>query len=58
MLSRNIFLLCLSLIVIRSQTVIRYNLTGDLVSISGNGNVIVILDITSGNGLTIFRKIG
>ena len=58
MLLANLIFLCISLIVIRSQTVLRYNLPGNLVSISGNGNVIVIVNITSGKSLTILRKVG
>lgn len=52
-------LLSISLIAIQSQTVDRYNVPGDLVSISGDGFIIVIVNTTnSRNRLSILRKIG
>ena len=51
-------LFSISLAAIRSQTVNRYNVPGDLISISGDGYVIVIVDTTLGNGLSILRKTG
>ena len=53
-----LFLFSISLIAIRSQIVNRYNVPGDLISISGDGYVIVIVDTTLGNGLSILRKTG
>ena len=41
----------------QTQTVTRSNVKGDLVSVSGDGNVIAIFDIGS-NALTILKKEG
>ncbi len=53
-----IILLCLTFIGIRSQTVNRFSLPGDLVSVSGDGNVMVIIDTIYGGGMTIMRRAG
>jgi hypothetical protein len=54
----NLLFLCISLNSIQTQTIKRYNIPGDLVSISGDGNVMVIIDLTSGISLAILRKTG
>ena len=53
------YLLCLSIIVLTNSatTLYRENVSGDLITMNGEGNILAIIDTQSSNALTVLKKI-
>ena len=53
------YLLSLSIIVLTNSatTLYRENVSGDLITMNGEGNILAIIDTQSSNALTVLKKI-
>lgn len=53
------YLLRLSIIVLTNSatTLYRENVSGDLITMNGEGNILAIIDTQSSNSLTVLKKI-